>query len=750
MRRRLPVFILSIVLLAPAGPSARTPGAPAARQVGPADLRPTAHRAVPANLDDFWIVPAAGWRPAKPEEWSAARDLAKASDLIAAGKHALALPLIHSAVLAATPLASYATYLEGVAQAGADRKADAKATLIALRASRPVGAISESVNLRLAELAEADRDFATAVTIYETLLTGKPAAPDDVLLRLMRAAHGAGDGAKAKVAYQTLRYDWPVSDATAKAEKERPGGDPDPLTAGSPRLGRELARAEKLFAARRFEPARDAFALVKPHANGDAAELVTLRMAECDVNTRRLRTVRDALHRFHESPSLGAEARYFDLIAARDLGRKDEFRILARALADRFPASPWAEDALNALANSLIVDDQDERAIEVLRELVSKFPTGRHTARASWRTGWWAYRHGMFEDAAEIFEQAAAAFPRSDYRPSYLYWAAKAREKAGDAPTADARFQLVVVDYADSYYGRQSAARLAARGQAVPGGTSAARNWTGVVPDPDAPPTADLIRWLIAAEMYDSALAEVQYLERTRGTSTMLQATRAYVLNRMGQLRPAINLMRQVYPQFLAAGGETLPTEILKIIYPVDYWAQIREQSAANKLDPYLVAALIAQESTFDKDIRSGANAYGLMQIVPATGRRWAKKLDIRNFSTRRLTEADVSLRIGTAYFASLVEQFGSLHVALAGYNAGDARAAKWSADRPGMPQDEFIDDLPFAETQSYVRRILGTAEDYRRLYGGASATPAPPVSDPNQPKPVIIRQPPVKRQRTR
>jgi soluble lytic murein transglycosylase len=306
-----------------------------------------------------------------------------------------------------------------------------------------------------------------------------------------------------------------------------------------------------------------------------------------------------------------------------------------------------------------------------------------------------------------------------------------------------------VVEYAHSYYGRQAAARLASRGLPVPGGASAARNWPVLMTDPDLPPTADLIRWLIAAQMYESALAEVQYVERTRGTTTALQATRAYVLNRMGQLRPAINLMRQVYPQFLAAGGETLPVEIQRIIYPVDYWPLIREQAAANRLDPYLVAALIAQESTFDRGIRSSANAYGLMQIVPATGRRWAKRLGIRGYSTSKLTDPQVNVRIGTAYFANLVEQFGSLHVALAGYNAGDSRAAKWSSERPGVPQDEFIDDIPFAETQTYVRRILGSADDYRRLYGGAAAAPALPPVDPSQPKPVIVR-PPVKRQRGR
>jgi soluble lytic murein transglycosylase len=89
------------------------------------------------------------------------------------------------------------------------------------------------------------------------------------------------------------------------------------------------------------------------------------------------------------------------------------------------------------------------------------------------------------------------------------------------------------------------------------------------------------------------------------------------------------------------------------------------------------------------------------------------------------LTRPDVNLRLGTAIFADLVKKFGGTHLALASYNAGDSAVARWIAERPGdIPRDEFIDDIPYPETQNYVRKILGTAEDYRMLYG-TSATRA-------------------------
>ena len=79
---------------------------------------------------------------------------------------------------------------------------------------------------------------------------------------------------------------------------------------------------------------------------------------------------------------------------------------------------------------------------------------------------------------------------------------------------------------------------------------------------------------------------------------------------------------------------------------------------------------------------------------------------------------------MGTAYLADKMREFGDLHLALASYNAGERAVRRWMAERPGVPIDQFIDDIPYPETQNYVKRILGTAEDYRRLYGEPEARP--------------------------
>ena len=92
------------------------------------------------------------------------------------------------------------------------------------------------------------------------------------------------------------------------------------------------------------------------------------------------------------------------------------------------------------------------------------------------------------------------------------------------------------------------------------------------------------------------------------------------------------------------------------------------------------------------------------------------------------LTNGDTNIRLGTLYFKRLVSQFGGTYYALASYNAGENRVVRWKTERPNMDEDEFIDDIPFPETQNYVKRILGIAEDYRRLYGEGEGRPAPVI----------------------
>jgi soluble lytic murein transglycosylase len=231
---------------------------------------------------------------------------------------------------------------------------------------------------------------------------------------------------------------------------------------------------------------------------------------------------------------------------------------------------------------------------------------------------------------------------------------------------------------------------------------------------------------LLAAGLYEPAVKELEFARAKWGDSPGITATIAWANKQMAAgetgadqftlARGSITLMKRAYPQFMAAGGDQLPREILTTIFPLQYWDLIRKNAAANDLDPYLVAALMAQESTFVPEIKSHAGAYGLMQMMPPTGRQYARKLKLR-YSLRLLTTPETNIRMGTMYLADKIREFGSVHLALASYNAGERPVRRWMSEYANLPQDEFIDSIPYPETQQYVKRLLGTAEDYRRLY---------------------------------
>lgn len=700
----------------------------------------TSHPPVPADPSLYWLVPEPP--VSAPSSSGDARQVptigltqfARGVELLNDEDFAGGLSLVNNAAVGATPLAQYARYYAGVALLGLGRADEAAMTLAALD-GRVEGYLQEALPLRMAEAALARDDPEGAVGILELVSDETLVAPDEVLIRLGAALEAAGELEQAQRIYQRVFYEFPLSEQASEAESAVARLKTSPHAPAD--LQRELARAETLFVARRWADARAGFAPLLPLATGDDRELVTLRLAECDHYLNRHRAARDALEPYLKKASREAEARFFHLTATRALGLRDRYVALARGLVADHSGSRWAEQTLNNLASHYIILDEEEEADGVFRELVRRFPRGRYVDRAAWEIGWLAYKDDRFAEAAATFEAAALASPRGNYRPSWLYWAARSRDQLGEGAAAAALYRVVAGDYLNSYYGRLVSKVLATRDEAPVRPIVVTAPITG--PDDPAPaalvPNATVIRTLASVELYDQALQEVEYSRHAWGASTALQATEAWLRHRRAlqprapdrflDLRGAITIMRRAYPQFMAAGGEQLPPEILRIIFPLEYWPLIKKYSDAHRLDPYLMTALVAQESTFTADVRSSANAVGLMQLVPGTARRYAARLAIR-YSSRILTQPETNIRLGMRYFKDLMDRFGGAHYALASYNAGERRVARWIADRPGFEQDEFIDDIPFPETQNYVKRILGTAEDYRRLYDGGSLSAAP------------------------
>ena len=153
--------------------------------------------------------------------------------------------------------------------------------------------------------------------------------------------------------------------------------------------------------------------------------------------------------------------------------------------------------------------------------------------------------------------------------------------------------------------------------------------------------------------------------------------------------------------------------------FPMPHQKSVVKRSADISLDPAYVYGLIRQESRFVTDARSGVGASGLMQVMPATARWTANKIGLVNFTADQINDRDTNIAIGTGYLKLVLDDFGgSMPLAAAAYNAGPGRPRSW---RNGPPLEAAIwaENVPFAETRDYVKKVLSNTTNYAALLTG-------------------------------
>ena len=607
---------------------------------------------------------------------------------------------------------------------------------LSLLAARPLdGALKELAALQLAEAALARGMPERVEGALAALTRDKLANPEDVWMMRARVEDAAGHRAHALESYRRLYYDYPLSTQAAVGAGRASAGCEPPTDPAEP-FERGLARAERFYSAKRWADAR--MRLCRALAGQRATSASWSRCGSPSPTTTSATAARRARRcgRSSTATPRGAEARYISLLAAKALGDRAGYVRQARELASDFPRQPVGRGSAEQPRHALHHRRRRRRGRRACSASCCRaFPRGRYAERAAWKVGWRAYRAGDSATRPRCSSAAAATAPRADNRPAWLYWSGRARDQLDDPATANARYRLVVADYQNSLL-RPAGVEDPARARRAAGAAGAhhvarpARRSAPVVE------TDDIIR--VAAHRADcttTRCAKCSTRSACGATRRSCRRPRAWIRHQQGlgltaterfnALRGAITTMRRAYPQFMAAGGEALPPDVLRIIFPLDYWPLITKYSELHQLDPYLIAALMAQESTFTAEIRSHANAYGLMQMIPDTGRRYARKLGITRFSTAMLRQPETNVRHRHA-----VLQGPDRPLRRRALRAGRATTPASRAStagprkRPGLPQDEFIDNIPFPETQTYVKRILGTAEDYRRLYGGGLLDP--------------------------
>ena len=155
-----------------------------------------------------------------------------------------------------------------------------------------------------------------------------------------------------------------------------------------------------------------------------------------------------------------------------------------------------------------------------------------------------------------------------------------------------------------------------------------------------------------------------------------------------------------------------------QVVFPRCFRTEVEKYAAEFGLDESLVYAVIKTESKFDPEAVSCAGAAGLMQLMPDTF-RWLQSLSGELYEAEMIFTPDVNIRCGCMLLRLLLDEYGSLTVALSAYNAGMGNVTSWLSDAAYSDDGKTLKGIPFTETRRYVRKVLWYKEFYEKIYGG-------------------------------
>ena len=170
--------------------------------------------------------------------------------------------------------------------------------------------------------------------------------------------------------------------------------------------------------------------------------------------------------------------------------------------------------------------------------------------------------------------------------------------------------------------------------------------------------------------------------------------------------------------------------------YPLGWRTELTEAAGRATVDPLLVAAVVREESSFYPQARSRVGARGLMQLMPDTAKPMAQARRLPFNNGDLLDDPAANLDMGSGYLSGLLREFGDARLAVAAYNAGPTRVREWWGSRRSDDVEVWVEQIPFNETRAFVKRVMLSWDEYRRLYGAASAAEPPPVLVPTAAKP--------------
>ncbi len=387
------------------------------------------------------------------------------------------------------------------------------------------------------------------------------------------------------------------------------------------------------------------------------------------------------------------------------------------------PGSTWLPLAYRKMAESYEIIDNDPKADVYWKTLAKRFAGTKEAEVAFWKAAWFRYRNKRYKDALYYVDQAMTKQVLSpEVFAKFMYWQGKLQHLLGRNKQADQTFKTLQRDWPNTYYNLRFLSQPGPWTQKITTfGTKPPQRkfWHSDPPAPEGK-MAKLTKrheFLFALGEKEHAVYEVmrdignhgKYSLIWRGSELLYENQEHHSLQRLISNYYLVNL-KKLPIQNQAAW---------KFAYPRAYWSFVKKQADKAGIDPYWALSIMREESRFDPEAKSIADAHGLMQLIPPTAKEVARQQKLKFHRVPQLYDPFFNIRLGTHYLGGLAKRFNqNIIFASGGYNAGPHNMKKWVKRDGKLPADEFVEMIPYRETRNYVKRVFMTYSLYKRVYG--------------------------------
>jgi soluble lytic murein transglycosylase len=424
-----------------------------------------------------------------------------------------------------------------------------------------------------------------------------------------------------------------------------------------------------------------------------------------------------AAHYLSQSAEQGGPYRtkdaYYAARAFSRIGRQDDAIRWYRFVIERNPKSHSAHLASFRLGREHAFKGHWSEAINAYSHFIDSHAGSDLIETALRERAVSRYATGNFERAAFEFKRLRALRPRSSLASLYLHLEALSLLGTKDAPRAIGLFEAVARDRPTSFPALMARARLAALARPQPALEPAQHPLLSI----SIPPLVAEFESLGLLREAERLLTRAESTLRVDGVTRFEAECAAHAQLFAGRRNLLLGLSAAAQHDFFAAPNQA-PGWVWRCLHPTPFGEWVNSSAQQFGVPRSLIYAIMRQESGFRPDVASPADAHGLMQVIPPTGREIATALDeLPEDGNIDLYAPDRSVRYGSYYLGELSKAFGG-HPALiaAGYNAGPSAAGLWFAHGETLPLEMFVARIPFDETRGYVINVLSNLAVYQRL----------------------------------